>query len=34
MNNLREVNNDISKDCLDFREDEIASLKTDEDKKF
>ena len=33
MNNLREVNVDILKDWLLFREDEIASLKTDEDKK-
>lgn len=33
MNNLREVNDDIFKDWLLFREDEIASLKTDEDKK-
>ena len=33
MNNLREVNDDILKDWLMFREDEIASLKTDEDKK-
>mgnify|MGYP004641073389 CR=1 FL=1 len=33
MNNLREVNNDILKDWLLFREDEIASLKTDEDKR-
>lgn len=33
MNNLREVNDDILKDWLLFREDEIASLKTDEDKK-
>jgi len=33
MNNLIEVNDDILKDWLLFREDEIASLKTDEDKK-
>lgn len=33
MSNLREVNDDILKDWLLFREDEIASLKTDEDKK-
>lgn len=33
MNNLREVNDDILKDWLLFREDEIASLKTDEAKK-
>lgn len=33
MNNLREVNDDILKDWLDFREDEIASLSCDEDRK-
>lgn len=33
MNNLRKVNDDILKDWLLFREDEISSLKTDEDKR-
>ncbi len=33
MNNLREVNDDILKDWLDFREDAISSLASEEDKK-
>ena len=33
MSNLREVNDDILKDWLLFREDEIASLTCDEDRK-
>ena len=33
MSNLREVNDDIFKDWLLFREDEISSLTCDEDKK-
>lgn len=33
MNNLREVNDDILKDWLLFREDEISSLTCDEDRK-
>ena len=33
MNNLREVNDDILKDWLMFREDEIATLSCDEDRK-
>ena len=33
MSNLREVNDDILKDCLDFRENTIASLTCAEDKK-
>lgn len=33
MNNLREVNNDILKDWLDFREEELCSLTCDEDRK-
>ncbi len=33
MNNLREVKDDILKDWLDFREDEIGSLSCAEDKK-
>lgn len=33
MSNLREVNDDILKDWLDFREDAIASLCCAEDKK-
>ena len=33
MSNLREVNDDILKDWLDFREDTIASLTCPEDKK-
>lgn len=33
MSNLREVNDDILKDWLDFREDAIASLSSTEDKK-
>lgn len=32
MSNLREVNDDILKDWLDFREDTIASLSSIEDK--
>ena len=33
MSSLREVNDDILKDWLDFREDTIASLTCAEDKK-
>ena len=33
MKNLREVNDDILKDWLMFREEEISSLSCDEDKK-
>lgn len=33
MNNFREVNNDILKEWLIFREDDLASLKCDEDRK-
>lgn len=33
MNNFREVNEDILKDWLEFREDAIASLSSTEDKK-
>lgn len=33
MSNLREVNDDILKDWLDFREDTIASIASAEDKK-
>lgn len=33
MNNLREVNDDILKDWLLFREDTISSLNSDEDRK-
>ena len=33
MNNLREVNDDILKDWLLFREDEISTLSCDEDRK-
>ena len=33
MNNFREVNDDILKDWLLFREDEISSLSCDEDRK-
>ena len=33
MSNLREVNDDILKDWLDFREDEIGALTCVEDKK-
>ena len=33
MNNFREVNNDILKEWLMFREDDLASLKCDEDRK-
>lgn len=33
MKNLREVNDDILKDWLLFREDTISSLKSEEDKK-
>ena len=32
MNNLREVNDDILKDWLQFREDEISSLSCDKDR--
>ena len=32
MNNLREVNDDLLKDWLLFREDEISSLSCDEDR--
>lgn len=31
--NLREVNNDILKDWLDFREEDLCSLTCDEDRK-
>ncbi len=34
MSNLREVNDDIFKDWLDFREDTIASLTNTENKKY
>ena len=30
MNNLREVNNDILKDWLNFKEEELCSLTCDE----
>ena len=33
MSNLREVNDDILKDWLDFREEEIGALTCAEDKK-
>ena len=33
MKNLREVNNDILKDWLMFREDDLCSLTCDEDRK-
>lgn len=33
MNNLREVNEDILKDWLDFREQEVFCTLTEEDKK-
>lgn len=33
MSNLREVNDDILKDWLLFREDELSSLNCDEDRK-
>ena len=33
MKNLREVNDDILKDWLLFREEDISSLKCDEDRK-
>lgn len=33
MNNLRDVNDDILKDWLMFREDEISTLSCDEDRK-
>ncbi len=33
MSNLREVNDDILKDWLEFRDDTIASLSCSEDKK-
>ena len=32
MNNLRKVNDDILKDWLQFREDEISSLSCDKDR--
>lgn len=34
MNNFREVNNDILKEWLIFRKDDLASLKCDEDRKY
>ena len=34
MNNFREVNDDILKNCLDFREDNLCSLTCDEDRKY
>jgi hypothetical protein len=34
MNNLREVNDDILKDWLEFREDDIASLSCAEEKSI
>lgn len=34
MNNFRNVNNDILKECFLFREDEIAYLSCDEDKHY
>lgn len=34
MSNLREVNDDILKDWLLFREDEISSLTCDEDRNI
>ena len=33
MKNLREVNDDILKDWLLFREEDLSSLKCDEDRK-
>ena len=33
MNNFREVNDDILKDWLDFREDTVSSITSAEDKK-
>ena len=33
MNNLREVNNDILKDWLNFIEEDLCSLTCDEDRK-
>lgn len=33
MNSLREVKDDILKDWLIFREEDISSLKCDEDKR-
>ena len=33
MNNLREVNDDILKDQLSFREEDLCSLTCDEDRK-
>lgn len=33
MNNLREVNDDILKDWLMFREEDLCSLSCDEDRK-
>ena len=33
MNNLREVNDDILKEWLDFREEDLCSLNCDEDRK-
>lgn len=33
MNNLREVNDDILKDWLSFREEDLCSLTCDEDRK-
>ena len=33
MSNFREVNDDILKDWLLFREDELSSLTCDEDRK-
>lgn len=33
MSNLREVNDDILKDWLEFREDTISSIASEEDKK-
>ena len=33
MNNLREVNDDILKDWLEFREEDLYSLTCDEDRK-
>ena len=33
MNNFREVNDDILKEWILFREDELSSITCDEDKK-
>ncbi len=33
MTNLREVNDDILKDWLDFREEDLCTLSCDEDRK-